>query len=239
MNPRPVSTATVALTGIEPGEAGPEYDRREMQSWSDRELVAAAGAMISRPKVDPANSFVLHAPLELLARAALLDHVEPAAKEHARRRIVWLAATYAAAGASVDEPGPVATGSVDETGAALIAAIAAGDLEAVDGFAAHLGAHASAADLRRLLAGPVAPSLAAAGHASIFFSLLPRVAAAAAVPLTLLRGPAASWLGIRGESVGSTKPLPRRTADRSHRWPTRCSTCRYSAFPAATSSFRS
>ncbi|MDQ1423147.1 MAG: hypothetical protein QOD72_645, partial [Acidimicrobiaceae bacterium] len=44
--------------------------------------------------------------------------------------------------------------------------------------------------LQRLLAQPVAASLAAAAHASILLNLLPRVAQAADVPMTLLRGPA-------------------------------------------------
>lgn len=184
------STADITLSGIAPGDVRSEYQRRDISSWSDRQLAAAAGAVISEPKADPANSFVLHTPLELLARAGLLDHVEPAAKELARERIAWLAATYEAAGPPVEPPGPVATGSVDETAAALLAAIAASDLDAVDRFAAHLGTHATAGDLRRLLAEAIAPSLAAAAHSSIFLYLLPRVAVAADVPLTMLRGPA-------------------------------------------------
>src|SRR6476661_506328 len=157
----PTSTTDVDLSGIAPGAVRSEYRRRDIASWSDRQLVAAAGAVISEPKADPANSFVLHAPLELLARAGLLDHVEPAAKHRARERIAWLAATYEAAGPRVDPPGPVTGGSVDDTAASLLAAIGASELEAVDRFAMHLGTHATAGDLHRLLAEAIAPSLAA------------------------------------------------------------------------------
>ena len=45
--------------------------------WSDRRLAAAVADVVAVPKVAPADSFVLHAPLELLARTGLLA-VRPA-----------------------------------------------------------------------------------------------------------------------------------------------------------------
>ena len=154
---------------------------------TDAQLVAAAAEVIAVPKVAPADSFVLHAPLELLARAELLRHVRPDAREGARRRITWLAETYAAAGDPL-EPGPsYAAGSPAAAAADLIAALEAGDLEDVDRIATWLGGAATAEELRTLLAGSVATSLAAAAHASILLYLLPRVPSAGG---TLLRSPA-------------------------------------------------
>ena len=44
---------------------------------SDAELIAAVASVVRTPRADPADSFVLHAPLELAARAALLPRVAP------------------------------------------------------------------------------------------------------------------------------------------------------------------
>jgi hypothetical protein len=190
--------ANPGLAGIT-GDVRDEFRRRHGDSWPDRALIAAAGSVLSIPKVAPASSFVLHAPLELLARAGLLTSVEPASRQAARERIAWLVATYEAAGDPVEPPGPVsvdsvasttAGGSLDEVAAQLVAALAAGDLDAVDRFATLLGANATPLDLRRLLAGALVPSLAAAGHSSILLYLFPRIASAHAVRSDLVRGPA-------------------------------------------------
>ncbi len=47
---------------------------------SDAELVAAVAAVVRTPRADPADSFVLHAPLELAARTALLPRVSPGSR---------------------------------------------------------------------------------------------------------------------------------------------------------------
>lgn len=63
-----------------PGELGLDdatYDRLGLGAWTDAQLIAAVAAVVSRPKVAPATSFVLHAPLELLARALLLPPSVP------------------------------------------------------------------------------------------------------------------------------------------------------------------
>lgn len=69
---------------------------------TDTDLVAAAAAVIDVPKAAPPDSFVLHAPLELLARALLLERVPADARPQARARIEWLADKYAAAGPPMD-----------------------------------------------------------------------------------------------------------------------------------------
>ena len=161
---------------------------------SDVELVADVARTIARPKIAPADSFVLHAPLELLARAGLLRHVHPDARADARRRIVRLGHEYEAAGPSLPEEPPTVAESRDDSpeqaATTLVGAIADGDLAAVDRAATTLGTVADPAEIRSLLAEPVAASLAAAGHASILLYLLPRIAPSGEVTGTLLRGPA-------------------------------------------------
>jgi hypothetical protein len=169
------------LSGIDPAAASDAYDGRGVPTWSDDELTRAVGAVLARPKVAPADSFVLHAPLELLARRRLLGRVAAEDRDAARRRLVWLAAAYEAAGDELDDPTPGrradVDGSVDAIAARLVAALAAGDLDDIDVSAAALAARATPADLRRLLGPTVATSLAAAAHGSIFLALLGHVQA--------------------------------------------------------------
>jgi hypothetical protein len=66
---------------------------------TDTDLIAECAAVIDVPKAAPPDSFVLHAPLELLARALLLERVPDAARADARARLLWLAEKYDAAGA--------------------------------------------------------------------------------------------------------------------------------------------
>src|SRR5437763_7502158 len=153
----------------------------------DRSGVAAATAVISVPKLAPADSFVLHAPLELLARALLLPFVRPAALPKARARIEWLAAKYAAAGDPVEQPSPVDVTSVNDGVGRFLGAVRAGELDEVDRVAHWLGTHASPDELQRALAEPIAASLAAAAHGSILLYLLPRVGGDGIG--TLLQGP--------------------------------------------------
>lgn len=157
----------------------------------DRTLIAEVGELVAVPRAAPADSFVLHAPLELLARAGLLPLVRPSERAAARDRVRGLATEYTAAGDPVEPPTPVDDIETIEDGATrLVAAIEAGELDDVDRVALWLGDHATATELRHLLAQPVAASLAAAAHASILLYLLPRVALAAQVPISIVRGPA-------------------------------------------------
>jgi len=90
---------------------------------SDDELFDQAVVLVSRPKDAPANSFELHAPLELLARRILLDRVDPGRREAARHRIAWVAEKYAESSPAAEDSatdGPVVT--PDELVACLAAA---------------------------------------------------------------------------------------------------------------------
>jgi hypothetical protein len=172
----------------------PLDDRSHLSALSDVELVAEVARTIARPKIAPADSFVLHAPLELLARAGLLRHLDPDARADARRRIVSLGHEYDAAGEPVPAESRTTADSPDKSpddvAATLVSAISEGDLDTVDRAAIALGTVADPAEIRKLLAEPVVASLAAAGHASILLYLLPRIAPGGEVTGTLLRGPA-------------------------------------------------
>jgi hypothetical protein len=78
---------------------------------AEHTLVAECAAGVDVPKAAPPDSFVLHAPLELLARALLLERVPDDARPAARKRIAELAAAYAAAGppAAPDDVPPIPT----------------------------------------------------------------------------------------------------------------------------------
>src|SRR5690348_1221257 len=78
------------------------YGRRmsttDDQIETDAELAAWCSSVIDVPKVAPPDSFVLHAPLELLARAILLERVTDDARPLARERMRWLVDRYEHAG---------------------------------------------------------------------------------------------------------------------------------------------
>ena len=147
-------------------------DRHEI---SDATLAARTADLIAVPRLAEANSFVLHAPLELLARTALLPYVDPASRHHARDRISEIAASYA-----LFEPADFPArhrsfeGVVDAV-AHLVDAMRANDLAGADEAADWLGTHLSPIELTDALADSILGSLAAAAHAPIFFWLTRRV----------------------------------------------------------------
>ncbi|MEL6985046.1 MAG: hypothetical protein AAFO29_21625, partial [Actinomycetota bacterium] len=70
------------------------YDARGLDRLSDTELVEAVAAVVAEPREGPADSFVLHAPLELTARARLLARTPAPHRRMARLRLVSIAARY-------------------------------------------------------------------------------------------------------------------------------------------------
>src|SRR6185295_10185463 len=175
-------------------------------AWPDATLVGHVADRIRVPRAAPADSFVLHAPLELLARAALLPWVAPEGKLAARLRLLTLLDEFE----SWEEaplPEPVAEARPDAPSAArgLAAATAAGDLEAADVEAARVAHAAAPGELASLLGTTVLPNLAAAAHAPIFLYHLPRVAPRGEATPELLRPLArelARYPGLGIEWVG-------------------------------------
>lgn len=181
-------TLPPTLLDIEPANVADTYLRRGIAGVPDAHLSELVAELIACPKIAEADSFVLHAPLELLARTALLPLVEPQARELARQRLVWLGATYATAGDEVEGRSgrsfndPVA--AVDQ----LTAAIWAGELDDADDAAVWLSSALTPIELARALADCILPRLSAAGHGSIFLFLLPRIAPRSAVAAGMVRG---------------------------------------------------
>ena len=172
----------------DPDSLADHLRRHGVDGWSDVRLSHAAGTVLAAPKVDAADSYVLHAPLELHARVGLLRHVAPDRRAAARRWIAWLAATYERAGAAVAAPAPSPDGTATELAGRLVAAIEAGDLDDVDAVTSALANVVTPGELPSLLGDAIVPYLSAAGHTAIGLHLFPRTAGGGEVPLSVLRG---------------------------------------------------
>jgi hypothetical protein len=153
---------------------------------TDEQVFRRAARIVSQPSRDAASSFVLHAPLELMARRLLLPFVPETARPAARERMLWVAAEYERAVEPADVPAPVTIGSIEGARDALLDAIAAGDLHRVDGLTAAL-LDVVTIDEMMVLAEPLLPSLAAAGHAPIGFAFASRLAFTGRAAIALLR----------------------------------------------------
>jgi len=161
------------------------YERDGYVDLTDAQLFDRTAAAVAVPRLAAANSFVLHAPLELMARRLLLPFVPPARRRSARQRMVDVVTTYEQAGPPVPPPARD-TRPVEQSRSPLLAAMAAGDLDAVDAAAVHLLAHAGVDEVLAL-AGPTVELLAAAGHAPIGFFLAGGTVPARRSSLALLR----------------------------------------------------
>src|SRR4051812_33274770 len=96
------------------------------------QTIVDAAEAISVPRQQIADSFVLHAPLELMARVGLLAHVDTATRDDAIAEIARLADKYTATGPAVEPPAPRTFAWPAEGASALVAAIGASDLDEVD-----------------------------------------------------------------------------------------------------------
>lgn len=142
---------------------------------SDAELLHTTAHAIARPKRARASSFTLHAPLELLARAALLPLVPPQTRTLARQRLAAVATEYAEG----EEIAPPTRSFPDVTAAlaALLATFADADADAADAAITWLAPRLPAGDLCAALADASAPRLGAAAHVPILLSQLPAASA--------------------------------------------------------------
>lgn len=165
--------SAVSLSGIDRNTVIEDYERRKLELLSDVALLDLATDALSVPLAEdgPVSSFVLHAPLELLARAALLPYVAPSWHRTARVRIVSLVAAYEAAGERLSMKAPIPETGQDLLAARMRKALAGGDLAELDRAAPVLGRGCSTSELSSLLADQVLDRLSAAGHANIYFEL--------------------------------------------------------------------
>ncbi len=146
------------------------WRRSRVASIDDNALIALCAEAIAIPKRDRGgSSFVLHAPLELLARARLLRRVMPEAREIVRRRIAEIVVRYANAG---EEMRFTAINFSNEKVAsvALVRAMDEGDQTIAHSAMRYLLNCNSLNELRALLIDKIAPLLGAAGHAPILLA---------------------------------------------------------------------
>jgi len=150
----------------------------DLGELSDAQLAAETAEKVARPRRDPADSFVLHAPLELTARASLLPYVRPDRRDVARARLFELGRRFQGWGPAAALPTVDDRAYTDAAAAAdaLVRAVAQGDPDGVDAPASWLGDRVAPAQLASLLGPEVLPLLGAAAHAPIFLFHLPRVA---------------------------------------------------------------
>lgn len=163
------------------------YESAAIASLSDAELVQAVGWAISRPKASGGTSYTLHAPMELLARAALLPLAPPDVRSAGRVRIANIAALYA----SDDEIDPLekSFSTVEEAKAALIAALREFDADTADAAVVALALQISAREFCYILTDEIAPNLGAAAHTPLLLTALSEAAACRGNLSILLRSP--------------------------------------------------
>ena len=182
---------------------------------SDADITAAVADVLAVPRCEPADSFVLHAPLELLARTALLPFVHLDRRHLARARLADLAGEFERFGDAVTPPSPVDPSSPSAAAAALERAIDDGDLDGVDALAVWIGDYVLPGALPALLADALVPRLSAAGHASIFLWLFPRIAPRGELTGRLLRQLCRELAGSPASRIGwIDEPADATAADR-------------------------
>ena len=183
------------LADPRPGDA---WERCALAQASDRELVEAVAAAITPPKATPSSSFVLHAPMELMARARLLKLAPPGARPAGRRRIAEIAARYGRSGPEV-EPADRSYAGEAAAMSALEAAIPAGDVDEADGALGWMLKCSRVGALIPALADAVIPALGAAAHAPILLSMFLRSPELGEACGGLLRAPL-RYLTLQGAS---------------------------------------
>ncbi len=201
---------SLPLEAFETPRPDDAWVRCSLANASDEILIQSVAAAITPPKIQINSSFLLHAPLELLARAWLLQKLPPRRRHDVRRRIAEIAVRYASEGPEIESTLRDYS-SIDHALRELSAALRAGDPDTVDSAFLFLPPHISVKRLRATLAGQILPSLAAAGHAPILLMMLsgavghfPRIGALLRSPLRALALEAdlrLTWM----DSVASTE----------------------------------
>ena len=143
----------------------------------DPPIVTTVAQTVAQPRRDPANSFVLHAPLELLARVGLVRLAPPEYRAAVTERFRAMVDEWNAFSEPVDAPAEDAIPSSAGASAALLSdALDAGSVETADAAAIGCTRTFRPDEFGALLGSSVLTRTSAAAHAGIFFHLLPRVA---------------------------------------------------------------
>ena len=178
-------TALNLLDHLGPDDITDAWSARGLDRLSDAELLRAACRLLSIPRSGEANSFTLHAPLELMARAQLLPLVSAQWREPARQRIARVAAAWSA----TDRPAEPSddTASEVEPLPALTEAVRHGDPETADRAFVALCARRGQDQVVDDIVDVLLPRLGGAAHGAIFLELLPRFRATGINPALMAR----------------------------------------------------
>lgn len=166
-----MATTDNPLAGLRPDEVAAAWSSRGLDRITDTSLLAAVAELLTTPRAEPADSFSLHAPLEVMARAELLSRVSPAVREPARQRLAEVACTWATTGTPIDAPD---TSEIEHPRERLAAGLGAGDPNEVDRAFVALCMERDQDEIVGEVADLVLPLLGGAGHGAIFLELLPR-----------------------------------------------------------------
>lgn len=184
------------------GTPTPPLESLEREDLSDLERIRQVSSVVARPRVGQPNSFVLHAPLELTARASLLALARPGMRAAIRDRIASIADEYESFGPARPEPSEASpsTASRSRSGTAatpeaLLQAVVEGDPDRAEAEVLACSGHVAATEIARALTEPVLSMQAAAAHAPILLGDLERDQTGL-FPLDLLR-PAVRLLANR------------------------------------------
>lgn len=145
-----------------------------VQTLDDTSLVARTARQLVPSAVE--SSFLIHAPLELLARAALLPLVPEAHREAARGRIVAIGERYLREFRPAATPAPLEFEDAEQAMHALRRGLDEPNTELVDSAVNWLAARHDVKTLRRRLLPLVIDRVGLAAHAPILFAELPRLA---------------------------------------------------------------
>jgi hypothetical protein len=202
------------LDHIDHDDIAGEWTARHLDRMTDAELLSAACQLLSIPRNEAANSFTLHAPLELMARAQLLRSVSPQRRESARQRIVHIAATWSTTGSPTENVD--GTAHDDPPLHALTEALRHGDPETADRAFVSLCATRDQDHIVDDLVDVVLPCLGGAAHGAIFLELLPRFRPVGTTPALMAR----TLIGEIARNPASRlrwfdQPRPRATKDAS------------------------
>jgi len=155
------------LSGMPPDRVVEFYHSRKLEALSETELFRAAAHIVSQPKLEP-SSFLLHAPLEIMARCNLLPLVSTADRDLARILLVATASHYQAAGVGVSPPERIRMARSSDAAAHLRRAVQQGDVERADALCLSLAgaAHTHIGLSRCPIAGAGARTQSQARHCS-------------------------------------------------------------------------
>ena len=182
----PPETLPPTVLSIDPDDVPRTTTALGFADMSDANLFDLAARVVAQPKRDAADSFVLHAPLELAARRLLLPLVAPRYRRAVRQRILTVAAAYERAGEPADSPSLTNFDSFEAARTELRKR--SGSATSSRSTPRRPGSSEAATfDQIMTLAGPTLDLLGAAGHASIVFFLTSRLADTSRSSLRLLR----------------------------------------------------